>query len=129
MRIRCDVERIVVERRPRGGRHGQRPDDQVPGGRVERQSEGHDLATGRRASTSTAEFLEEARAVRLNNSSTQVYMALKAGRSDRRSRRGDLLFSSTAREFRTDLLLSRNITSRTFSFYYPRTRPEPGRDA
>ena len=36
---------------------------------------------------------------------------------------GDLLFSSTSREFRTDLLLSRDITSRTYSFYYPRTRP------
>jgi phytoene dehydrogenase-like protein len=36
---------------------------------------------------------------------------------------GDLLFSSTAPLFRTDLLLSRDVTSRTFSFYYPRTRP------
>jgi phytoene dehydrogenase-like protein len=26
--------------------------------------------------------------------------------------------------FRTELLLSRDITSRTFSFYYPRTRPK-----
>ena len=37
---------------------------------------------------------------------------------------GDLLFSSTADRFQTDLLLSRDITSRTFSFYYPRTRPQ-----
>lgn len=37
---------------------------------------------------------------------------------------GDLLFSSTAERFQTDLLLSRDITSRTFSFYYPDTRPE-----
>ena len=37
---------------------------------------------------------------------------------------GDLLFSSTAPLFRTDALLSRDITSRTFSFYYPRTRPD-----
>ena len=36
---------------------------------------------------------------------------------------GDLLFCSTAPAFRTDLLLDRHITSRTFSFYYPRTRP------
>jgi len=36
---------------------------------------------------------------------------------------GDLLFSSTAPLFRTEALLSRDITSRTFSFYYPRTRP------
>ncbi|HEX3598513.1 MAG TPA: NAD(P)/FAD-dependent oxidoreductase [Lacipirellulaceae bacterium] len=68
-------------------------------------------------------FVDEARAVRLNNSSTQVYMALKpAERIDEST--GDLLFSSTAALFRTELLLSRDITSRTYSFYYPRTRPE-----
>ena len=69
------------------------------------------------------QFVEQARAVRLNNSSTQVYMALKPGERVDEST-GDLLFSSTAPIFRTDLLLSRNITSRTFSFYYPRTRPD-----
>jgi phytoene dehydrogenase-like protein len=69
------------------------------------------------------DFVDAARAVRLNNSSTQVYMALKP---DERIEEltGDLLFCSTAPLFRTDLLLSRDITSRTFSFYYPRTRPE-----
>ena len=68
-------------------------------------------------------FVDDARAVRLNNSSTQVYIALKPDeRIDEDT--GDLLFSSTARHFRTDLLLSRDITSRTYSFYYPRTRPE-----
>jgi phytoene dehydrogenase-like protein len=68
-------------------------------------------------------FVEDARAVRLNNSSTQVYMALKPDDTIDEST-GDLLFSSTAPVFRTDLLLSRDITSRTYSFYYPRTRPE-----
>ena len=34
-----------------------------------------------------------------------------------------MFFTSTAEDFRTELLLSRDITSRTFSFYYPRTRP------
>ena len=68
-------------------------------------------------------FVEEARTVRLNNSSTQVYMALKPDDTLEEST-GDLLFSSTAPLFRTDLLLSRDITSRTYSFYYPRTRPE-----
>ena len=67
-------------------------------------------------------FAEDAREVRLNNSSTQVYMAL--GPDDRIDEAtGDLLFSSTAPRFQTDLLLSRDITSRTFSFYYPHTRP------
>jgi phytoene dehydrogenase-like protein len=68
------------------------------------------------------DFVQDAHAVRLNNSSTQVYMALKQGETIDESV-GDLLFSSTAAEFRTDLLLSRDITSRTFSFYFPRTRP------
>ena len=69
------------------------------------------------------DYVERADAVRLNNSSTQVYMALKEGEEIDESS-GDLFFTSTAKEFRTDLLLSRDITSRTFSFYYPRTRPQ-----
>ncbi len=68
------------------------------------------------------DFLEQARAVRLNNSSTQVYMALKPGEMIDEST-GDLLFTSTAPSFQTEMLLSRDITSRTFSIYYPRTRP------
>lgn len=67
-------------------------------------------------------YVEEAKAIRLNNSSTQVYMALKPGVEIPEST-GDLLFCSTAPLFRTKLLLDRQITSRTFSFYYPRTRP------
>jgi phytoene dehydrogenase-like protein len=122
VRIRCDVERIAIER-----------------GRVAGV-----LVNGRtvkcRAVVSNANlkatilqmagpqyfdrrFLDAASAVRLNSSSTQVYMALREGDAIDEST-GDLLFSSTAREFRTDLLLSRDITSRTFSFYYPRTRPD-----
>ncbi|TWU66211.1 phytoene desaturase family protein [Crateriforma conspicua] len=69
------------------------------------------------------QFVQDARDVRLNNSSTQVYMALKEGETIDESS-GDLFFTSTAEEFRTDLLLSRDITSRTFSFYYPKTRPQ-----
>lgn len=68
-------------------------------------------------------FIEEAKAVRLNNSSTQVYMAMQEGDTVPRET-GDLLFCSTAERFQTDLLLSRDITSRTFSFYYPDTRPD-----
>ncbi|MCA9216230.1 MAG: NAD(P)/FAD-dependent oxidoreductase, partial [Planctomycetales bacterium] len=68
-------------------------------------------------------FVDDARNVRLNNSSTQVYMALKPDERIDEST-GDLLFSSTAPLFRTEALLSRDITSRTYSFYYPRTRPE-----
>jgi phytoene dehydrogenase-like protein len=71
-------------------------------------------------------FVDDARAVRLNNSSTQVYMALRPGELIDESC-GDLLFSSTAPLFRTEALLSRDITSRTYSFYYPRTRPGSNR--
>lgn len=69
------------------------------------------------------DFVQRTEAVRLNNSSTQVYMAMKEGETIDESS-GDLFFTSTAKEFRTDLLLSRDITSRTFSFYYPHGRPE-----
>ncbi len=67
-------------------------------------------------------FIEDAKAVRLNNSSCQVYIALRPGETIDESC-GDLLFSSTAPRFRTEALLSRDVTSRTYSFYYPRTRP------
>jgi phytoene dehydrogenase-like protein len=69
------------------------------------------------------QFVHDAKNVRLNNSSTQVYMALAEGDTVPRET-GDLLFCSTAERFQTELLLSRDITSRTFSFYYPDTRPE-----
>jgi phytoene dehydrogenase-like protein len=72
-------------------------------------------------------FVDQARAVRLNNSSCQVYMALRPGETIDEAACGDLLFSSTAPLFRTDLLLSRQISSRTYSFYYPRTRPGSNR--
>ena len=73
------------------------------------------------------DFVEQARAVRLNNSSTQVYMALREGETIDEDACGDLLFSSTAPAFRTELLLSRDVTSRTYSFYYPKTRPARNR--
>jgi len=68
-------------------------------------------------------FIDDAKAVRLNNSSTQVYMALQDDDRLEVKELGDLLFSSTAPRFEADALLHRDITSRTFSFYYPKTRP------
>ncbi len=67
-------------------------------------------------------FAEEAEAVRLNNSSCQVYMALKAGEGFDPSC-GDLLFHSEHSGFDAAAMLSRDVSSRTFSFYYPETRP------
>ena len=67
------------------------------------------------------DFVEEAEAVRLNNSSCQVYMALKPGLGF--DDLGDLLFHSEHTGFDINAMLSRDISSRTFSFYYPKTRP------
>jgi len=67
-------------------------------------------------------FVEEAEAVRLNNSSCQVYIALKPGEGFDHSC-GDLLFHSEHEGFDVNAMLSREISSRTFSFYYPETRP------
>ena len=67
------------------------------------------------------EYVKEAEAVRLNTSSCQVYIALKPGESFDHC--GDLLFHSEHTGFDIDAILSRNVSSRTFSFYYPETRP------
>jgi len=68
------------------------------------------------------DYLNEANDVRLNSSSCQVYMALKPGETFDDSV-GDLLFHSEHRGFDIDAMLSMNVSSRTFSFYYPHTRP------
>ena len=70
-------------------------------------------------------FIEEVKKVRLNNSSCQVYMGIKKG--EKIDYVGDLLFSSDADEYNTDMILSKNVTSRTFSFYYPDIRPGTNR--
>ena len=125
VRIRCDAEKIHVE--------GRRVTAVTVAGRTIKTRAV--ISNANVASTIfrlvgpehfAADFLDQARAVRLNNSSTQVYMALRPGEHIDEQSCGDLLFSSTAPVFRTDLLLSRKITSRTYSFYYPKTRP--GRD-
>ncbi|WP_146511332.1 phytoene desaturase family protein [Thalassoglobus neptunius] len=67
------------------------------------------------------EFMEEANAVRLNNSSCQVYIGLKPGEGFDNC--GDLLFHSEHDGFDIEAMLSKEISSRTFSFYYPETRP------
>jgi phytoene dehydrogenase-like protein len=66
-------------------------------------------------------FAEENRKVRLNNSSCQVYIGIRKGETVDYA--GDLLFTSVADKLDSQMLRSRNITSRTFSFYYPDTRP------
>lgn len=67
------------------------------------------------------EFLEKAAEVRVNNSSCQVYMGIRDG--EKINDVGDLLFTSTAAEFNSTELLDKETKSKTFSIYYPRTRP------
>lgn len=67
-------------------------------------------------------YIEDTNAVRLNSSSCQVYMALKAGEGFDESC-GDLLFHSEHNGFDIEAILSMDVSSRTFSFYYPQTRP------
>jgi phytoene dehydrogenase-like protein len=66
-------------------------------------------------------FIKESRKVRLNNSSCQVYIGIKKG--EKIDYIGDLLFTSVAEKFDSEKLCSKNVTSRTFSVYYPNTRP------
>jgi len=68
-----------------------------------------------------SDYVEEAKAVRLNNSSCQVYIGLKPGEGFDNC--GDLLFHSEHEGFDIDSMLSKDVSSRTFSFYYPETRP------
>lgn len=73
------------------------------------------------------EFAAEARAVRLNNSSCQVYMGIRKGET--LDYIGDLLFTSIDPEFDSDRLCAKSVTSRTFSMYYPDIRPGSDRYA
>ncbi len=68
-----------------------------------------------------AQFLEQVQEVKVNNSSCQVYMGIKAG--ERIAEIGDLLFTSESPEFSAEEMLRMDTRSRTFSLYYPRTRP------
>ena len=67
-------------------------------------------------------FADQAKSVRLNSTSCQVYIGLKRGCTIPDV--GDLIFTSEAPSFSTDELTSFNTTSRTFSVYYPDTRPD-----
>jgi galactokinase len=67
------------------------------------------------------DFMNEARAVRLNSSSCQVYMGIRKG--EEIPDIGDLFFTSTHPEFDSTALNHLDVTSRTYSVYYPKTRP------
>lgn len=67
------------------------------------------------------EYLTQMDRVRVNNSSCQVYFGI--GEEHTLEPIGDLLFTSTAEQFDSDELLDKQTQSKTFSIYYPQTRP------
>ena len=67
-------------------------------------------------------FRKEVEAVRLNTSSCQVYIGLRDGETIPYVT--DLLFTSTRKTFDSPALCDLFGESRTFSFYYPKGRPE-----
>ncbi len=69
-----------------------------------------------------AEFTANTQQMRISNSSTQVYIGIKSGETIPNI--GDLIFTSTYPEFDPEKQCSREVTSRTFSLYYPKTRPD-----
>jgi phytoene dehydrogenase-like protein len=68
------------------------------------------------------DFKLEAEKVRVNSSSCQVYMGLKKGESIPHI--GDLVFTSSYPTYEPERLLDLKVSSRTFSIYYPSTRPQ-----
>ncbi len=67
-------------------------------------------------------YAAEADAVRINSSSCQVYMGIREGESIPHI--GDLVFTSDASQFTSTELTDFHTTSRTYSVYYPDTRPQ-----
>jgi phytoene dehydrogenase-like protein len=67
-------------------------------------------------------FLEKVAKIRINNSSCQVYLGIKGdeGIGDI----GDLIFTSENEHFSSAELKDFHGKSRTFSLYYPKTRPQ-----
>lgn len=68
-----------------------------------------------------ADFVAAAQAVRINSSSCQVYLGIRKGESIPHI--GDLVFTSANPHFSSEELTDFHTTSRTFSVYYPDTRP------
>ncbi|HBI16311.1 MAG TPA: phytoene dehydrogenase [Desulfobulbaceae bacterium] len=118
---RARVERIVVERgRVRGVEVGNRF---IAAPSVVSNSGITNTVNNLAGRTAfSPDFLAQFDQVKVNNSSCQVYFGLRPGESFPEV--GDLLFTSTAPQFSSDEMLSMETRSRTFSVYYPRTRPD-----
>ncbi|HXH31868.1 MAG TPA: NAD(P)-binding protein [Bacteriovoracaceae bacterium] len=70
----------------------------------------------------SAEFIQKTKDIRLNTSSCQVYLGLKAGATIPYI--GELVFTSSHPVYDPERLLDLKVSSRTFSVYYPKeSRP------
>jgi phytoene dehydrogenase-like protein len=120
IRTKCRAERIVIKHKKVGGviADGNTIKSKVVVSNSNLLSTIHKLVGDENFSDS---FVAEAKKVRLNNSSCQVYIGIKKGESI--GYIGDLLFTSEAKKFDPQELCSKDTTSRTFSIYYPQTRP------
>ena len=74
-----------------------------------------------------ADYAAAARAVRVNHSSCQVYLGIRKGEAIPHI--GDLVFTSASPRFSGAELTDLHTSSRTFSVYYPDTRPGSDRYA
>jgi phytoene dehydrogenase-like protein len=118
--IRCPVERILVEKG--------RVTGAVVNGRTIRAhtvvsnanllNTIHDMTGNEHFSP---EYLEKAAAIRVSNSSAQVYIGIRPG--EQLEYMGDLLFTSTCPRFDSEAICAADVTSRTYSVYYPSIRP------
>ena len=120
IRTNCLVEKIMVEDKKTAG--------VIANGKMIKSkavvSNGNLLSTIHKLvgdETFSESFIEEARKVRLNNSSCQVYIGIRKGENI--DYIGDLIFTSEAEKFDSEELRSKNTTSRTYSIYYPNIRP------
>ena len=118
---RSRVDQIIVEN---GQAKGVRVGDRVIGADVVLSNASiHGTALGLVGEEHFAEdWVEGLKKVRLNTSSCQVYMGLKEGES--LPWVSDLFFTSTRPTFDSAALCDLHGESRTFSFYYPKGRPE-----
>ncbi|MCK6544831.1 FAD-dependent oxidoreductase [Myxococcota bacterium] len=127
----AQVERILVER---GADGGVRTTGVVVNGRTVRATAVVSNANLRKTIHELVgdeyfgeEYLAESRAVRMNSSSSQVYLGIRRGET--LPFVTDLLFTSSAPELDSVALTALECTSRTFSFYYPDIRPGSDRYA
>lgn len=70
----------------------------------------------------SSSYIQTIRKTRINNSSCQVYIGIRDGSGIEDI--GDLIFTSHNPHFNSTELRDFHTTSRTFSLYYPKTRPQ-----